>query len=229
VATKTGAVRTLVDRIDGQDMVFCNNSALGRDGTVYFTDSSRHFGIDHWKAELLAHTGTGRLLRRSPDGAVDMILDGLQFANGVALAPDESFALVAETGAYTLVRVWLSGPRQGEREVIVDNLPGFPDNISTGSDGLIWVALASPRDATLDRLLPHNPVLRKAAWALPDALQPKEKRTAWVRAYTPDGELVHDLQTPGGRFFMATGVREQNGTVWLGSLKAPAIARIVLA
>ncbi len=101
VDPKSGAVRTLLDRIDGQDMVFCNNAALGRDGTVYFTDSSRHYGIDHWKAELLAHTGTGRLFRRSPDGSVELLLDGLQFANGVALAPDESFVVVAETGAYT--------------------------------------------------------------------------------------------------------------------------------
>jgi sugar lactone lactonase YvrE len=228
VDPRTGAVRTLTDRVDGQEMVFCNNSALGRDGTVYFTDSSKYFGIDHWKAELLAHTGTGRLFRRSPDGTVDLLVDGLQFANGVALAPDESYVVVAETGAYTLVRLWLSGPRAGERELLVENLPGFPDNISTGSDGNVWVALASPRDRALDALLPRNPLLRKAAWALPDALQPKEKKTVWVQAYSGLGELVHDVQTAHKKFFMVTGVREVGGTVWLGSLHAPAIARFEL-
>jgi sugar lactone lactonase YvrE len=224
----TGRVLRLVDRVGGVPMVFCNNGALAADGTTYFTDSSRHFGIDHYKGELLAHSGSGRLFRRTPDGAVDLVADGFQFANGVALAPDESWIAVAETGGYCLDRIWLSGPRAGERDTLVDNLPAFPDNISTGSDGLIWVALPSPRDPVLDLLLPRAPVLRKAAWALPEALQPKEKKTVWVQAYDADGVLVHDLQTSHERFFMATGVRELDGTVWVGSLTAPSIARIDL-
>ena len=228
VNADTGRVVRLVDRIGGVPMVFCNNGALGADGTAYFTDSSRHFGIEHYKGELLAHSGSGRLFRRTPDGCVDLIADGFQFANGVALAPDESWIAVAETGGYCLDKIWLSGPRAGERQTLVDNLPAFPDNISTGSDGLIWVALPSPRDPVLDLLLPRAPVLRKVAWRLPDALQPKEKKTVWVQAYDPDGALVHDLQTTHERFYMATGVRELDGTVWIGSLTAPAIARIDL-
>lgn len=224
----TGTMHTLVDRIGGAPMLFCNNGALGVDGTAYFTDSSQRFGIDHYKGELLAHSGTGRLFRRTPDGSVDLIADGFQFANGVALAPDESWIAVAETSAYCLDKIWLTGPRAGERETLVENLPAFPDNISTGSDGLIWVALPSPRNLLVDLLAPRPAVLRKVAWALPDALQPKEKKTVWVQAYDADGVLVHDLQTTHDRFYMATGVRELDGTVWIGSLTAPSIARIDL-
>ena len=71
-------------------------------------------------------------------------------------------------------------------------------------------------------------MLRKIAWAIPDALQPKEKKTVWVQAYDAEGRLVHDLQTTHESFYMATGVREQDGVVWLGSLISPAIARIDL-
>jgi sugar lactone lactonase YvrE len=228
VNPSTGKVTSLVDRIAGAPMKFCNNGAFGADGTMYFTDSSAHFGVEYWKGELLAHTGTGRLLRRTADGAVDLVADGFQFANGVALAPDQSWVAVAQTGGYSLDRIWLTGPDAGRREVFVDNLPGFPDNISTGSDGLIWVALPSPRDAVLDLLLPRPPVLRKLAWAMPEALQPKPKKTVWVQAYAADGTLVHDLQTEHPDFWMATGVRESGGVVWLGSLAAPTIARIAL-
>ncbi len=224
----TGRVSTLVDKIGATAMLFCNNGALGADGSVYFTDSSQRFGIDHYRAELIAHSGTGRLFRRTPDGSVDLVLDGLQFANGVALAPDGSWLAVAETGGYCLDRVWLAGPRAGQREVFVANLPGFPDNISTGSDGLIWVALPSPRDAVTDRLASKPPVLRKIAWRLPDAVQPKEKNTVWVQAYDAEGRLVHDLQTEDPRLFMITGVRERDGVVWLGSLTAPRLGRIRL-
>lgn len=228
VATSTGQVRVVADKIADVPMVFCNNSAVARDGSVYFTDSSRHFGIDHWRAELMAHTGTGRLLRRTPDGRMDVLLEGLQFANGVALAPDESCVVVAETSRYDLVRLWLSGPREGQRDVLVGNLPGFPDNVSTGSDGLVWVALPSRRDPLLDLALPRAPVLRKLVWRLPTAMQPSEKKTVWVQAYDFDGALVHDLQTSHPWFHMVTGVREVNGTVWLGSLVSPGIARITL-
>ncbi len=60
----------------------CNNAAVAADGTVYFTDSSQRFDLEHWTADIIEHSGTGRLLRRDPDGAVE-VLEGLQFANGV--------------------------------------------------------------------------------------------------------------------------------------------------
>jgi sugar lactone lactonase YvrE len=223
-----GAVHTLVDRINGKPMMFCNNGTIASDGTTYFTDSSARFGIDHWKGELLAHTGTGRLFRRTPDGSVDLVADGFNFANGVALAPDESWLAIAETTGYSLDRIWLTGPKQGQREPFVTNLPGFPDNISTGSDGLIWVTLPSRRDTTLDLVLPLPPVLRKAVWALPEFVQPKERKTVWVQAFDLDGNLVHDLQTEHPSLYMVTGVRERDGRVWVGSLKASAIGLIDL-
>jgi len=31
-------------------------------------------------------------------------------------------------------------------EVILDNLPGFPDNINNAEDGTFWIGLVSPRN-----------------------------------------------------------------------------------
>ncbi|HST63544.1 MAG TPA: SMP-30/gluconolactonase/LRE family protein [Mycobacteriales bacterium] len=212
----TGAVETLAE-----GFAFCNNAAVAADGTVYFTDSTDRLGIDHWQGEILQHSGTGRLLRRGLAAETTVLLDGLQFANGVALAPDESYLVVAETAAYRLVR-W--SVVDGTSSVFVDNLPGFPDNVSLGSDGLFWVALVSPRNALLDRLLPKPPALRKTVWALPSRLQPREAHTIWVQAYDASGQLVHDLQAPGSRFGVVTGVREVDGVVALGSLTADCVA-----
>ena len=66
-------------------MRFCNNAAIAGDGTIWFSDSSTHYGIDEWKDDFVQHTRTGRLLRRDPDGTVEVVIDGLAFANGVAL------------------------------------------------------------------------------------------------------------------------------------------------
>jgi sugar lactone lactonase YvrE len=225
VEAESGRVEPLLEEIAGSPMRFCNNAAVARDGTIYFSDSSRRFGIEHWRAELFEHSGTGRLLRRTPEGKVEVLLDGLEFANGVALAPDESFVCVAETTAYRLQRYWLAGPRAGQRDVLIDGLGGFPDNIATGSDGLIWVTQAAPRNKLLDFLHPRWPVLRKLVWAIPETLQPQPLRVVWVLGIAPeDGRIVHDISYPGHAYHMVTGVRERAGVLALGSLVEDGIA-----
>jgi sugar lactone lactonase YvrE len=228
VDPRSEAVETLVPDIDGRPMRFCNNAAVAADGTVYFSDSSTVYGLDRWKADFVERTSTGRLLRLSPDGTIELLLDGLSFANGVALAADGSYVAVAETAARTVVRYWLTGPAAGTQDLLVADLPGYPDNIARGSDGLIWVTVASPRDPLVEWLQRSPLWLRRQVTRIPERLQPAPKRTVRVQAYDGAGTLVHDLQ-PGesehhGGYHMVTGVREHDGRVWLGSLEEPAIA-----
>jgi sugar lactone lactonase YvrE len=227
VDPSNGAVQTLVAEVDGRPMRFCNNAAVARDGAVYFSDTSTVHGIDAWRAEMVEVTRTGRLLRRSADGAVEILLDGLAFANGVALAGDESFVAVAETAARTVVRHWLTGPAAGTRDFLVEDLPGYPDNISRGSDGLIWVTIASPRDPVVERLQRGPMWVRRGVTRIPQRLQPAPKRTIRVQAYNDAGALVRDVQVdsrPDAPFHMVTGVREHEGRVWMGSLHESAVA-----
>lgn len=224
LVSRTGDIEVLVPR--GPDLRVCNNAAVAADGTVYFTDSTSRFDLDHWKADLLEHSGTGRLLRRTPAGEVDVLLSGLHFANGVALARDESYVVVASTGSYRLDRVDLPS---GRVSTLIESLPAFPDNIALGSDGLVWVAMASPRIAFLDLAHRLHPAVRKAAWALPEPLQVKEKRTVWVRAIDgATGATVHDFRGDHPDYHMVTGVREHEGTVYLGSLNERAVAHFDL-
>lgn len=228
VSPADGSVDVLLDRVDGRPMRFCNNAAVAADGTIWFSDSSLHFGVAQWKDDFVQDTRTGRLLRRDPDGTVEVVLTGLAFANGVALSADGSYVAVAETRGRTVVRLWLTGPRAGERDLLVGDLPGYPDNISRGSDGLVWVTLASPVDSLVERLGSAPLVLRRAVTRIPEALQPKPKQTIRVQAYGDDGALVHDLDVPapssGPGYHMVTGVREHAGRVWMGSLHEPSVA-----
>jgi sugar lactone lactonase YvrE len=228
VDTATGAIEAVTDRVAGVPMMFCNNAAIASDATVWFSDSSTRFGIDRWKRDLLQNTRTGRLLRLREDDEVEVVLEGLAFANGVALAADGSYVAVAETAARTVVRRWLTGPRAGERDLLVSDLPGYPDNISRGSDGLIWVSIASPRDPLGDWIQKAPMFLRRSVTSVPERLQPKPKRTVRVQAYDDEGRLVHDLDLPPDGYHLVTGVREHDGRVWLGSLHEPAIAVVDL-
>jgi sugar lactone lactonase YvrE len=230
VTPETGQVEVLADRVEGVPMRFCNNAAVHSDGSVLFSDSSQRFGVEHFRADALEHSATGRLLRWHPDAPddVEVLLTGLAFANGVALTHGGDAVVVAETGGYALRRRWLAGPRAGTDEVLLDGLPGFPDNLSTGADGTIWVAIVSGRNPVLDKLLPGPPVLRKLAWALPEALQPAETRQVSVLGVSPEGQVLADLRAPSDDFHFVTGVREHDGHLVVGSLKEPALARLPL-
>jgi len=224
VDAATGAIETVTDSVLGQRMKFCNNAAIAGDGTVYFSDTSTHYGIDQWKRDMVENTRTGRLMRLGTDGSITVLLDGLSFANGVALPSDESFVAVAETAARTVVRLWLTGERAGQRDFLATDLPGYPDNIARGSDGLIWVTIASPIDPLVGVLHRSPMFLRRAVTAIPESMQPKPKRTVRVQAYDVAGTLVHDLDLHDDGYHMVTGVREFEGRVWLGSLHEPAVA-----
>jgi sugar lactone lactonase YvrE len=221
---RTGAIEELRVLVHGRRMAFCNNAAVHSSGDIWFTDSSTLYGIERWKADLVENTGTGRLLRRNADGSLEVVLDGLRFANGVALSADESYVAVAETAARTVVRRWLTGPRAGERDLLADDLPGYPDNIALGSDGLVWVTIASPTDPVLERIMSGPKPLRRLAWRLPERLQPRVKRSVRVLALADDGRVVHDCSLDADGYHMVTGVREHQGRVWLGSLEEPAVA-----
>lgn len=219
VTVETGEIEELVTQINGLPMCFTNNAAVATDGTIWFSDSSRHYSIDAWKSDLIVHTQSGRLFRRSPDGEVTTVRDGLAFANGVALTADGSQVWVAETALAQIRRLTLDGEELGVVEV-----PGHPDNIALGSDGLIWVAVASPPDSILKFLQGPGARLRPAALRLPESLKPSPKRTVRAVAYDRTGALVHDLSADASEWHMVTGVREHDGQVWLGTLVESAIA-----
>jgi len=85
------------------------------------------------------------------DGVTRVVADGFSFSNGVAMAADGRSILVNETGTYSVHRIYIEGPRKGEREVVLSNLPGFPDNINDLPDGTFLIGLISKRSDWLDK------------------------------------------------------------------------------
>ncbi|GAA4660866.1 SMP-30/gluconolactonase/LRE family protein [Gordonia humi] len=213
----------LADTVDGRPLHFASNAATASDGSVYFTTSSQRFTIDRWRADLIEHSGTGRLCRRLPDGGVEVLLGGLQFANGVVLAPDETYALVAETGGARITRYWLTGERAGSSEVFVYDLPGYPDNMAVGSDGLVWVALASPRNSVLESMFKLPLRARKILARAPERIGPAPEETVRVLGIGFDGTIVHDVRRDHPEFSFVTGVAERDGVLYLGTILHDAI------
>jgi len=225
----TGQVEVLVEKVDGKHLHFCSNAVICADGTIYFSTSSETATWDAFQEDVIKHATSGCLMRVSPDGEVTVLRRDLAFANGVELAPDESYLLVAETIGYRILKYWLKGPRAGEWVDFAAGTPGFPDNISLSESGLVWVALPAPRVPVLDFLLPRHPVFRQLALRVPQRLHPRPKDIVWVQAYDLEGRLVHNIKTKHPRLSFITAVAEHGGALWLASAHHDVLGRIDLS
>jgi sugar lactone lactonase YvrE len=226
---RVGELKLLADGADGATFGCLNDLDVAADGTIYFTEASNKFPMSQHVSDLLEHQPNGRLLAWDPATRKPRtLLRGIYFANGVAVSPDQSFVLVSETGMYRVRRVWLTGPKAGQSDVFIDNLPGFPDGISSNGKDKFWLALVTPRQALFDRLLPR-PFLRKVVYRLPKFLQPAPQRYSFVVALDAQGHVVDNLQN-GGKdcYAQIANVVEHNGTLYLGSIGEDTIGRFAL-
>jgi len=226
---REGRVSTLTTEAEGGPFRFTNNLDITREGIVYFTDSSDAFGPDEYLYDLLEARPRGRLLSYDPKtGATKVVASGLHFPNGVALSAGEEFVAVSECYRYRIVRHWLKGPRAGRTEVMIENLPGFPDNLSRAPNGNFWVALYTVRNDFLDTLHPH-PLAKKLLSRLPGFLWPKPARYGLVALLAPNGRPLLTLHDPAGeRVYSVTTAREQDGILYLGTLHDSWLARYEL-
>ncbi|KAL5768494.1 hypothetical protein ACOSP7_015041 [Xanthoceras sorbifolium] len=69
------------------------------------------------------------------------LLDGLGFANGIALSRDEDYLVVCETWKFRCLKHWFKGGSKGDKEIFIQNLPDGPDNINLAPDGSFWIAI----------------------------------------------------------------------------------------
>ena len=215
----------LVADINGRPLRFCSNVTETSDGTIYFTESTSQFHFEHFAGAVMEARGRGSLFRLDTDGTVTTVLQGLYFANGLTTTADESALVFAETQGRRLSKYWLSGPRAGTVTPLAVHLPGYPDNISTGADGRIWVAIVSPPNTAAEALAPRAPVIRKLLWQLPDRLQPKIRPQVWVLAFDADsGDVLTGVQTTRPDFGTVTGVVESAGRLWMSTIAFPALA-----
>lgn len=214
-----GTLEVLALELDGKRMIFVDDLAIASDGKIYFSDASTRHTYGGDIADLLENRATGRLIVYDPaTEKLEVLLDGLYFANGVALSPDESFVLVNETFRYRIARYWLTGDKAGTHDIFTENLPGYPDNLTEAPDGGYWLALVAPRLPELDALMPY-PFLRKVFWrALEIAGQSPAQPQSWAVKLDRNGKAVDALEDTTGHIFMMTSVLERGGKLYLGSL-----------
>jgi len=230
-------VTVLADRVSPGDPIrYADAVVVAPDGTIYFTDASTRFSPAEWGGTLEAsvldvieQSATGRVLAYDPSTAkTRVVARGFSFANGIALSADGHSLFVNETGRY---RIWKIDARASDLDVqggspsakiLLDNLPGYPDNLMRGREGRIWVGLFKPRNPAADSLA-ERPLMRKVLLRLPRSLLPLGQPYGHVFAIDEDGRVMASLQDPRGAYPGATGATETTDRLYIHSLHSHGI------
>ncbi len=226
-------ISVLTDKVGSEPIVYADAVVVARNGRMYVSDASTRFAPAKWGGtfeasvlDILEQSATGRILEYDPaTKATRVVARGLSFANGVALSQDEKTLFVNETGKY---RVWKISTQANtldvsqpdpQASVLLDNLPGYPDNLMRGTDGKIWLGFAKPRNPTIDKLA-NQPFMRKLTLRLPRSMWPIPKAYGHVIAFKENGKIVADLQDPTGAYPETTAVTETQDRLYVQSLHA---------
>ena len=188
VDTTTGAIEPVTDSVAGRKMCSATTPRSPPTGPSGSPTPRRRFGIEQWKDDFVQDTRTGRLLR------LDHRRHGRRSSSRGSRSPTGSRSPPTRPTSRSPRRprapsyaAGSPGPAGASATSSSEDLPGYPDNIARGSDGLIWVTIASPTDPVVERLHRAPLWLRRQVTRIPDGLQPKPKRTVRVQAYDDDG------------------------------------------
>jgi sugar lactone lactonase YvrE len=229
-------ITLLTDKINGAPILYADAVVVAKSGKMYLSDASARFAPKDWGGtfeasvlDILEQSSTGRILEYDPAKKTTRVFaKGFSFANGVALSQDEQTLFVNETGKYRVWKISVSAKDldisipDSQAELLLTNLPGYPDNLMRGSGGKIWLGLVKPRNLTIDRLA-TKPFIRQLIMRLPRALWPVPKAYGHVIAFTEDGKVVADLQDPTGAYPETTAVTETADRLYIQSLHAKGI------
>jgi len=236
-----GKVTVLADKVGEDPIRYADAVVVAQNGKMYLSDASTRFAPKDWGGtfeasvlDILEQASTGRVIEYDPaTRSTRVVARGISFANGVALSQDEKHLFVNETGKY---RVWKiavdandldigqldgrsSSQPSPQARVLLDNLPGYPDNLMRGQGGKVWLGFAKPRGAAIDNMA-GKPWLRSLTLRLPRALWPIPQPYGHVIAFTDDGKVVADLQDPSGAYPETTAITETADRLYVQSLHA---------
>ena len=181
-------MKVLAEEADGVKFGCLNDLDVGADGTIYFTEASSKFPMSQFTNDLLEHQPNGRLLALDPTvtPATDVVARHLlcEWRCG------ESGSDVCARGGdreYRVRRVWIKEPKMGQNDIFIDNLPGFPDGISSNGRDRFWLALVTPRQAIFDRMLPYpfDAEDGRASSQIPATSAPALLIRPWLRPSRP--------------------------------------------
>ena len=221
--------RSALSPVANGRLKFASGLVLLDDGSVYFTETSSRYDVSQDALDLLEGRSSGRLMRYdAASGKTATVLSGLWHPNGLALGPDGVSLMISLTGECAVKRYWFGGPRKGQIETVLADLPGYPDSISPASDGSYWLAIAGMRSPVLDLAMTMPDFRKRMTDRIPEDewLAPQMNHGCVVR-FGADGK-IHETLWNGRDRMPASAVREHAGWLYVASARAGRLLRLRL-
>lgn len=223
--------RSWMSIIDDSRLKLADDLDIAPNGDIYFSEATTRYEMYNWAYDALESRGNGRIICYSPsEGTTRTVIRNLVFPNGVCMTRDGESFLFAESWGCRISRYWFAGPKAGKLEYVIQDLPGYPDNINRSSDGNYWIALMGMRTPSMDLAL-KMPGFRKrmARRVSPDDLIFPNLNTGCVIKVDVNGNVLEALwDRQGENHPMITSMREHKGNLYLGGLLNNRIGKIAL-
>ncbi len=222
-ATKLSAetTRSWTSVVDDARLRDPNDCDVAPDGRIFFTDSTTRYDAHDWALDSIESRPTGRLLCYDPrNGKTTTLLDNYRYANGVCIAHDGQSLFFAESWACRVHRYWFDGPKSGQVECVIKDMPGYPDNINRASDGTYWMAWLGMRTPSFDLALRHPAMRKRMTRRLPqDEWLFPNINTGGVVKFDESGRICEALgDLSGAAHPMVTSMREHKGHLYIGGI-----------
>jgi sugar lactone lactonase YvrE len=214
------SIETLVTiDAEGRPILMGSGLTIAKDGKIYFANisSQKTTSSKYLNKLFLELEPTGGVYCYDPQNKLTQtISNGNYFANGLELSEDESFLLLSETSKYRILKYWLKGEKAGTSEVFLDNLAGFPNNISRRDNGNFWIGFTTKRNDQLDDIHPKKG-MKRVVYGLPSFVQPKAEKFGMILEISEEGEIVQALFDTSGESVMEAGaVKEFRDNLYIG-------------
>lgn len=223
--------RSYLSVIDDSRLKLADDLDILPDGRILFSEATVRYEMHEWQTDALEGRGNGRIIMYDPKlKKTTTVLRNLIFPNGIVLASDNQSIMFAESWNCSIKRYWFEGPKKGQVEPVIENLPGYPDNINRSSDGNYWMAIMGMRSQVFD-LAMRKPAFRKRmAKELPgDEWLAPNINTGCVVKFNEAGEILDVLwDRQGENHPMITSMREHKGYLYIGGISNNRIGRIKL-
>ncbi|HZE46176.1 MAG TPA: SMP-30/gluconolactonase/LRE family protein [Xanthobacteraceae bacterium] len=225
-----------LESADGRALTGLLSVTSAPDGRIFAVEGSTGRAPDQWRHDLMEKRSNGRLIACS--AALDdaqVLLRDLPYPYGVAVSADGNSLWLTESWAHRLSRFSLTGAGIGPREVIANNLAGYPARLHGDAQGGFFLGLFARRTHLIEFVLKEDEFREEMMvtvaphyWIAPafagggDCLEPMQigsvkalgiqKPWAPPRSYgllvhlDGDGEATDSLHSrAGGRFHGVTG------------------------
>lgn len=183
---RPGQSDTSIREVGGQPLGCPTAFAIVDANTLIVCNGSASNPPEHWRRDLMERNRSGSVWRIDlSSGSAECLADGLGYPAGV---------IVSASGRVTVAESWqsrlISVDGTKTREVILEDLPGYPGSISRSDDGGFWLSVFAPRRQMIEFVLREDAYRKRMMATLPEAF--------WVAPALRSGDSYLEPVQSGG-------------------------------